>query len=51
MPKIGSTIRIALPCGITRYARVLGYDDDMVLVRWIDYALPNEWVPVRHLDQ
>lgn len=51
MPKIGNVVRVNLPGDVTRRAEIMRYDadDEMVLVRWVGYDLPNEWIPTRHL--
>lgn len=48
---VGTILMIHLPGGIDRRGKILGYcrQDEMVRVAWIDYALPNEWIPTRHL--
>jgi hypothetical protein len=51
MPKVGAILSIWLPGGINRRGKILGYDnhDEMVLVRWVDYDLSDEWIPTRQL--
>jgi len=49
MPAVGTIVRIWLPGGVERRAKILGYDDGMVRVAWIDYALPKEWISVERL--
>lgn len=50
MPKVGSVLRITLPGDVTRRAKILEYDRDlMVLVEWVDYDLPVEWIPTHQL--
>lgn len=47
--EIGETYMIVLPGDVKRYGRVLRIDDQdqEVLVRWVGYRLPNEWVSIR----
>jgi hypothetical protein len=44
-------LRIWLPGGIERRGRILaiGEHDEEALVRWLDYDLPDEWIPMRWL--
>lgn len=51
LPETGSRWRVWIPGGIERVALILGYDSNRedALVRWIDYDLPDEWIPVRWL--
>lgn len=52
LPRIGSIVRLNLPGDIVRQCRILSYGQnrETVLVEWIDYALPDEWLPVRRLQ-
>lgn len=51
LPKVGAIIRIALPGEVTRRGKILahGQNGEDVQVRWIDYLLPDEWIPARWL--
>lgn len=52
LPRVGAIIRLVMPGDIRRRCRVLGYDHDMGMFRaeWIDYALSDEWLPLRYLE-
>lgn len=49
MSEIGQLLRIFLPGGSERRGKILVIDDEMALVRWVDYDLPDEWIPTRWL--
>lgn len=42
--EIGRIYRVWLGPGFTRRAEVLALRDGMAFVRWVDYALSNEWI-------
>ena len=42
--KIGQVLRIILPGDIARRGKILDMDDGMILVRWVEYDLPDEWI-------
>jgi len=49
--RIGQTQRIVLPGDVTRLGKILAEDShgEMVLVRWVEYDLPDEWIPSQWL--
>jgi hypothetical protein len=48
-PAVGAIGIVTMPGDVTRRFKILSVDDDMILVRWLDYSLPNEWIPTRWL--
>ena len=52
MPKVGDVLRVWLPGGTERRCKVLAFDphDEMVKVKWVDYAMSDEWIPTRWFD-
>lgn len=48
-PEIGSIMVVTMPGDVRRRGKILAVDDDLVLVRWLDYRTPNEWIPARWL--
>ncbi len=53
MAEVGDTVTVFVNDrhDFTRLARVLALDPqyEMIKVRWINYDLPNEWIPLRWL--
>lgn len=49
MPKVGEIRPIWLPGGIQRRGQIIDIDShgEEVLVAWLDYPLPNEWIPIQ----
>jgi hypothetical protein len=48
---IGQVVRVFISGrhDFTRWAKVLDIRHDDLFVRWIDFDLPNEWIPARWL--
>lgn len=49
-PKVGTVQMIILPGDIKRKGEVLAYNDDMVLIHWIGYPIPDGWILAEHLS-
>jgi len=45
---VGRTVRVCVDGrhDFHRYAKVRAVDGDDLLVRWVDYNLPDEWIPM-----
>lgn len=52
LPKIGTILQIIIPSGRSRRGKIVAYYDnnEMVLIDWVDYNIPNEEIPTRWLS-
>lgn len=52
LPKVGTSRRVTFNNGMTRIGLIVCYDfhHEMAYMQWVDYAIPNEWITVRELQ-